>query len=133
MNDVATRVAREILGWQNYLGRWHRADGTATGWRVAKKAEDSPGNGFFRPDRHFAHLKLVIDTTWERYRVKHDFRVTQGDYRCWIVKDGRPLLDARGKHQYEAHIKTAKDPHASNEAACALYLAYWRTNRCAGL
>ena len=118
LNDIAFRVATEILGWKKRSRLWHRADGTCTGFKVATTRMHHAGDGYFRPDRHFAHLSRVIDATWARFRVRHNFRALQHRYMCWINdRDGTRIIDAE--------IDTQSNQHASNECACMAYLAWW--------
>ena len=57
--ELANRVAREVMKWEEASGAWETAAGDKTGFKCA--TSDDSEEGTFRPDLDWNHMAKVID------------------------------------------------------------------------
>lgn len=59
--DACNRIATDLFGWEDINGVWGWTRKSLSGFKVARsEREDTPGRGFWRPDRSFFQINYVV-------------------------------------------------------------------------
>jgi hypothetical protein len=96
---LSTAIAKEILGWHEDSGYWHRG-GSCTGLKVARDYKDLPEEGFFRPDQNLWHLELVYNFIWVTKKYAHEME--WGNNKVTVVfSDGHTIVKQKGDWSVE--------------------------------